>query len=40
MLLLAVGVDIVRTLPSKNMLRSLGQHDLEAEIIHITTDGV
>ena len=39
-LLLAVGVDVVRTLPSKNMTGALSEHHLETEIIYILTDGV
>ena len=38
MLLLAVGVDVVRTLPSKNMTGSLSEHHLETKVVHILTD--
>ena len=40
MLLERIGIDIIRALPSKDMLRPFGKHRLEAEVIDLLADGV
>ena len=40
MLLERIGIDIIRALPSKDMLRTFGKHRLEAEVIDLLADCV